>query len=152
MYIMDIDKIHGFRETGYYFQKTNGRPLSNLLHSHTFYEFLYIASGSCTHYADGTQQKLHAGNLIVLTPHSQHRFLSQSENADVIALSVVCEEVDNFFSLYGINDFSASSFVLELSIEQQQTLLSMYENVIYSEVEEYITRLRMVLNRCFCFA
>ena len=60
---LEVASIQGFAECGFYFQRTAGRPLSARLHCHTFYEFLYVAAGSCTHEANGAQQALTCGNL-----------------------------------------------------------------------------------------
>ena len=150
MYVIEAKK-EGFFEMGYYFQRTNGRRLSERLHAHDFYEFIYIVSGSCLHEIDGDTTNLHAGDFVFLTPQSSHRFLSQTENTDVLVLSVVPGEMKKFFEIYEICDFSQSNSVLKLSIEQRKTLLSLSENIIFAETKEYIKTLRMILNQMFLF-
>ena len=151
MYIMDSEKIQGFSKNGYYFQRTDGRKLSSQLHAHTFYEILFIVSGSCIHEINGEQQNLHIGNLVFISPQSSHRFLSQTENTDLIVLSVVTNELNKFFSLYEIPDFSVPYFVLNLPIEKREILVSMSENVAISETAGHIKHLRMILNQIFLF-
>lgn len=151
MYCMDSNNIYGFAENGYYFQRTGGRHLSSRLHSHNFYEFLYIVSGECIHERDGIEEKLFEGNLIFLTPGVSHRFISQSENNDVIALSVISEEMNDFFDRYKLDDFCEKSFVINLSIEKYRVLLERCERLTYKNNEEYILQLRMILNQIFLF-
>lgn len=151
MYIMDSDRIQGFSKNGYYFQRTNGRKLSNRLHSHTFYEFLCIVSGSCTHETDGEKQELSIGDLVFISPQSSHRFLSQTENTDVIVLSVIASEADRFFALYGLSGFSAPYSVLKLPIEKRQVLFSICDNVTVTETDEYVRHMRMIFNQIFLF-
>lgn len=151
MYIMESEKIPGFFKTGYYFQRTNGRQLSGLLHMHTFYEFIYIVSGSCLHEINGDTVTLYAGDFVFLTPRSSHRFLSQTENTDVIVLSVIQSELKKIFTIYGIDDFSTPHSVLKLSIEKRKVLLALCENIVFAENKEYIKNLRMISNQMFLF-
>lgn len=151
MHRIEAEKIQGFAETGYYFQRTGGRVLSNQLHTHTFYEFLYVVSGSCVHETNGEQAKLCAGDMVFLIPQASHRFLSQDENTDVIALSVMPKEIRTFFAFYGIGEFSRACAVLKLPIEKRQTLLALCEAVIPADPGEYLMRIRMVFNQLFLF-
>ena len=151
MYIMEAEKIPGFFETGYYFQRTNGRQLSGLLHTHTFYEFFYIAAGSCIHEINGEKAELHAGDFVFITPQLSHRFLSQTENTDVIVLSVIRDELEKLFSFYEICDFPTLHSVLKLPIEKRKILLSLCENIVFAEIKEYIKDLRMIATQMFLF-
>lgn len=151
MYTISADTIPGFSETGFYFQRTSGRLLSDKLHTHTFYEFVFVVSGSCVHEVNGEAEDLYAGDFAYLIPQSSHRFVSQKENTDVIALSVIPQEISKFFSLYEISDLPLRHFVLNLSIDRQQTLLSLCENIVLTEDDEYIKKARMVLNQMLLF-
>lgn len=151
MYTIGADSIPGFSETGFFFQRTSGRLLSGKLHTHTFYEFIFVAAGSCVHEVNDKVETLHVGDFVFLTPQAFHRFISQTENTDVIALSVVPKEIGKLFSFYEISDFSTIHSVLNLPIEKQQTLLSLCENVVFMESEEYIKKARLILNQMFLF-
>lgn len=153
MLIMRPESIRGFAETGYYFQRTNGRQLSGELHSHSFYEFLYVVTGSFLHEIDGVQSNVSFGNLIFLSVGTSHRVISQQENTDVMALSVTSEEMNKFFSLYGDSGFSEPFRILRLSSEMRKLLLRLCESIVFTQTEEYILRARAVLNQLviFCF-
>ena len=152
MFCMNSNQIQGFAKRGYYFQQTGKKRLSSTLHLHDFYEFLFIVSGECLHERDGIEEKTSKGDLIFIAPGISHRFLSQSDNSDVIALSVVPEEVNLFFNMYALNDFPEKSFVLTLSILKYRVLLERCERLTYQNNEEYVLQLRMILNQIFLFA
>lgn len=152
MYCMTSRNIHGFAENGYYFQRTGGRPLSSKLHSHDFYEFLFIVSGKCTHERNKIEENLSKGDLIILSPGVAHRFISQDENTDVIALSVFSHEMKSFFDMYRMGCFPEKSFILNLSVQKQSILLERCEMIAYESNEDFICRLRMLLGQIFLFA
>lgn len=149
MYCMDSANIYGFAENGFYFQRTSGRRLSSDLHCHTFYEFLYIVSGECVHEKNGIEDNVSAGDLIFIAPGSTHRFLSQSDNSDVIALSVVRDEMLPFLGLY--NDLCNKSFTQNLSIEKSRILLEQCERITFENNDKYILQLRVILNQILIF-
>lgn len=151
MHIMEAEKIPGFFETGYYFQRTNGRQLSGLLHTHTFYEFVYIVSGSCVHEINGEKTELRTGDFVFITPQASHRFLSQTQNTDVIVLSVIQSELKKLFAIYEISDFPILHSVIKLSIEKRKMLLSLCENIVFAEAKECIKDLRIISNQMFLF-
>lgn len=151
MYILDAEKIQGFSKNGFFFQRTNGRKLSDELHAHLFYEIFFVIAGSCVHEMNNETQKLSAGTLAFISPQISHRFLSQTENTDLLVISVVKNELKKLFSFYEISAFSAPYFVFNLPIEKKQILTSLSENVTFAESTEYVKYQRMVLNQIFLF-
>lgn len=151
MLIMKPETIHGFAETGYYFQHTKGRTLSNVLHSHRFYEFLYVVTGSFLQEINGKQSTVSSGNLIFLSVGTSHRIISQQENTDVIALSVLNTEMNKFFSLYGNSSFSEPFHIYRLSSEMRKLLLKLCESILFTQTEEYTLHARAILNQLFIF-
>lgn len=147
---LKVASIQGFSECGFYFQRTAGRPLSARLHCHTFYEFLYVAAGSCTHEANGAQQALTCGNLVLVPPQASHRFLAQTDDTDVIALSVVPDELTPLWTLYELRQ-PTKPLLLQLRNEQCTLLLSLCDAVPCPAHSADRTRLRMVLNQLFLF-
>ena len=103
------------------------------------------------HEINGDTVTLYAGDFVFLTPRSSHRFLSQTENTDVIVLSVIQSELKKIFTIYGIDDFSTPHSVLKLSIEKRKVLLALCENIVFAENKEYIKNLRMISNQMFLF-
>lgn len=143
--------IHGFAEYGYYYQRTLGRRLSDELHTHDFYEFFYIISGTCVHETDGKECVLSAGDLVAMSPGTAHRFLSQSYDTDVAALSVTPDAMNAFFTLYGFGSFSDSSSVSTLSDGKAEVLAELCEQIRFAGINES-TVIRMLLNQIFLFS
>lgn len=151
MLIIRPETIHGFNENGYYFQHTKGRKLSNVLHSHSFYEFLYVVTGSFLQEINGKQSTAVSGNLIFLSVGASHRIISQQENTDVIALSVLNTEMDKFFSLYGNSIFPEPFHIYRLSSEMRKFFLKLCEEIPFTQAEEYTLHTRAILNQLFIF-
>lgn len=61
--------------------------LPNMAHSHSFFEIIYIFSGSCIYRIGKTRVKLKAGDFMILSPHTHHELYSDS-TASVITLTM----------------------------------------------------------------
>ncbi len=92
-------KVSGSR---YIFQSVTKQKLSNIYHSHDFYELLLLLDGSVRHCVNGSENELHEGDCVILTPQDAHRFTGQSEQLALIALSVQPEEFAAIAGVYGI--------------------------------------------------
>ncbi len=148
---IDVCDLKDFVKNNYYLQRTNGRPLSNTLHTHTFYEFLYVVSGLCDHERNGKKENLSSGDLVFLSPEVSHRFLSQSNDADVIALSVAAHEVENILKDFGLSSFFTSSSSFILLPEERMLLLKLYKSVIDDDSNDHIIHLRILSNQIILF-
>lgn len=103
----------GERES-YYFQKTDGRILSPLLHTHDFYELFSVFSGRCTAEVNGLAYRLSPGETVFLAPGHSHRFTSQEDGTDLFSVSVKREEFDTLRRLFA-PDLSFSEPILLLA-------------------------------------
>ena len=121
MRVYNEKTLQGLWDDGYYFQYTDNRPLSDILHSHTFYEFFYILSGSCIHEINGVKKEISGGTLVILKPGDSHRFISQSDNAGLVAISVQKGKAEKVFVQYNINAENLPHILL-LSAEQTISL------------------------------
>ena len=119
MEIYSDELFRGTASDGYFFQHTDKRKLSDIVHAHTFYEIFYILTGSCTHEKNNVLQKLCAGDMILLQPEDSHRFLSQSADTDILALSVSKTEMEKIMFSCGIENISSLPQKISLSIEQK---------------------------------
>ncbi len=86
---------------GYYYHTTQNRPLQIKPHAHDFYELIFVLKGECTHEINGLPYAAGQSSLFVLRPGDIHRFTSQSDDADLLALSIAEEEYDSFVYAYG---------------------------------------------------
>lgn len=93
-----------FNQIPYFLQKTAGKKLHALAHNHDFYEIVIVLSGSCCHLIDGEQHVMEITDGVFLHPDNTHCLLSQSDDADLLVLSVTFSEMKQFLDTYGIAD------------------------------------------------
>lgn len=84
----------------YIFQYVKNRKLSDVNHSHSFYEITAVADGSCTQVINEKEYSFKKDSFVILRPGDRHFFTSQSDDAAVIALSVSVEEFEVFAKAY----------------------------------------------------
>lgn len=88
------------RYGNYIYQDCFNRTLSNICHSHDFYELTLVCKGSCTHIIN-EKKHIHTNDeIIFLRPGDYHTFLSQSEDIRVLSLSVERNEFESFCNAY----------------------------------------------------
>lgn len=96
-------KIDMLTKSGLYFQLTMSRPLSKSYHDHDFYEIICVLSGSCTHCIDDERWHFDIGKLAFICPGSYHMLYDQSENTNILVLSVKPKMMNLFLDAYGVH-------------------------------------------------
>lgn len=96
-----FDALTSDKEKRYIFQRISGRKLTDIYHSHDFYELAWLQSGCATKLVNGREMRLGAHDAVLMRPGDSHLFLSQTSDVDVISLSVKKEEFELVASLYG---------------------------------------------------
>ncbi len=89
--VYDFSDINAENEF-YKLQITQKRKLSDVGHSHKFYEFVLVLEGQILQEINGENCKLNVGDYVLLLPKDEHRIISQSKDANVLCLSVAEEE------------------------------------------------------------
>lgn len=89
--------------------------LNHWIHSHEFFEIIYIAQGSAVDWIDGVEVTLKTRELCIHNPNARHQILKMTEGEDLIlnillpvhlfrrsfyALFMGNEELDQFFNNY----------------------------------------------------
>lgn len=69
----------------------NSGPTS--LHSHNFYEFFIVTSGSAIHEINGNQYTLKKGTMHIITPHDQHKINPLTDDCIHMNISVKPEKL-----------------------------------------------------------
>ena len=110
-----VNRTNGFP---YIFQTTAGRRCSPLLHTHDFYEILLMLHGEAEQLINGRTCRLIYGQGCVLCPGASHRFLEQSPDAEVLALSVECTEFLRFAKAFALPELEKEA-VLFFSAEPE---------------------------------
>lgn len=90
-------------------QITAGRRLSDVYHSHDFYELILVIQGSFLHIINGKEYTHNEGDLVILRPGDAHGIKGQEKDTSVVCLSVKRTEFEKMASAYGAQllcDFS----------------------------------------------
>ncbi len=77
----------------YIFQRVAGRPLTDIPHTHDFYEWIWFLDGEAVQNVNGRTEVCPKGSVLLLRPGDSHFFVSQSEELTVVSLSVCREEM-----------------------------------------------------------
>lgn len=95
-----FDSINRANNSNYIFQHIEKRKLSDIYHSHDFYECIIILNGSCIQQINDTEVLAEPGTCILLSPSDLHCFIQQSPDIRLLCLSVRADEfqrVENIF-------------------------------------------------------
>ncbi|MBQ8526325.1 MAG: AraC family transcriptional regulator [Clostridia bacterium] len=141
--VYNFRNINCSNESRYIFQTVKGRKLSNVYHSHDFYEWIIILSGSCTQIINEKEIYSDKNTCILLCPGDRHRFIRQSDNVNLIALSVEKREVDRFADIFDITK-ALSGFQTILNSNQLRTVLDFYHSGFEEEYKLLLANLIMI--------
>lgn len=98
----DFDEISNNKESKYIFQYIASRKLSDIYHSHGFFEVCIILNGTATELFNGQKRHLTEGTVTILKPDEVHCFLDQSEQLKLICLSVESGEALRLMDAFGV--------------------------------------------------
>ncbi len=102
-----FDDCVNIKNSSYIFQFISERKLSNIYHSHDFYEIIILLGGNVIHRLNGTEIAMKEGDCIILTPKDAHSFVMQSEDTRLVGLSVRSDEIFRFVNCFPIELCSA---------------------------------------------
>lgn len=91
---------HG-NENNYIFQFVKGRRLTGIYHSHDFYEAICFLRGEGKQIINGEDVSTKEKSVILLSPGDKHCFTEQSDDIEIISLSVRREEFELLSNIYG---------------------------------------------------
>lgn len=112
--------------SNFIYQTVKNRKLSDVYHSHDFYEFIVIIDGDCTQTVNEQEILCDKNTVIFLCPGDRHKFTKQSDNLNLMALSIAAEEINRFEKLFGIEASPFEFSITKLSSKQIQPLISLY--------------------------
>lgn len=139
----------------------HNRYTPEFLHSHTFFEMIYVFSGTCTHTISGKSEQMSSGTFCIVAPSIYHS-LGVFDDSIVLNILMRTSTLEELYSTLLKNDNPVSIFLLngiflqkhaaylQFQLEQendlQQLILEMYQeqwnNGNYSE--EIINNLMMI--------
>lgn len=149
-------ETQGLKDCGYLLQITCRRRLLSASHSHDFYEIVYLIEGQCTEVINEIPYSLCQDHVTILRPGDSHAFAMQSEDANLLALSVVESEVQRFIEAYGeslrrILAPTARPPVYTLNASQRLELMSEYERVATINDDRKIVHYKIILGKLIHF-
>lgn len=102
-------------------------------HTHTYYEFFYIISGSVTHYFNGLTQSLTVGDLYMIKPGDTHMFFTEEfshTHRDILISPQMWKFLCDFIHLDLSNTLLPSQQKINISpmgVESFENLLSHFQ-------------------------
>ncbi len=94
--------VHG-EQKNYIFQLVKDRKLTNIYHSHDFYELICFLHGKGTQIVNNEKITAEEKTVILLCPGDTHCFVEQSDDIEIISLSVRRENFELLSSVYGLS-------------------------------------------------
>lgn len=98
--VYEFRKIGIEKQNNYIFQYVKDRKLTDIYHSHDFYELIWILGGMGKQIIDGDEMAAEQDMIVMLRPGEKHRFVEQSDDMEVVSLSVKKEEFELFANVY----------------------------------------------------
>ncbi|HBL82267.1 MAG TPA: hypothetical protein DD391_06660 [Clostridiales bacterium] len=129
--VYEFKTTKGMTCSSYIFQTIKNRKLSDKYHSHDFYEWIIVLEGSCTQIINEKEIYLDKNICLLLCPGDRHKFINQSTDVIVLALSVKKDEFDRFMTAFNLK-ISYPYFQTVLDTNQIRVILDFY-NAGYEE-------------------
>ncbi|MBQ0001000.1 MAG: AraC family transcriptional regulator [Clostridiales bacterium] len=117
-------------------------------HEHTYFEMIYVLSGSCAHHVENSYSILNEGDFIILPP-GLHHYILQAENAHLTLFMIHPETLKTLFPSLTTGHDTLSSFLHDIMCRDtlnyyltihtdnhpqiQQTLLELKEEMFRSD-------------------
>lgn len=90
-----FEQLSTEKNGSYIFQMVTNRRLTDVYHSHDFYEVIMVLDGECEHMVNQTVFLQPANEVVFLRPGEKHKFVKQIASTKVLTLSVKKEEMQN---------------------------------------------------------
>lgn len=86
------------------YTRAENRALNPELHSHDFYEIVYLASGNISHQINSTVRAMLPGDIVILRPGDSHLPVCKGTEYELYSISVTTSEMELFLSTYSLSD------------------------------------------------
>ena len=126
----------------YFFQRNNNK-IHFLLHQyyfHDFYEWIIVIEGNCTQIINEKEMHLDENSCLLLCPGDRHKYISQSEDVNIVSVSVEKDEFDLFANIFGFKKEKNYCFNT-LSMTQRSVLLGFYHANCEEEYKLFLANL-----------
>ena len=128
------------KNSKFFFQRVANRKLSDIYHSHDFYEITAVFRGSGTHLINGEKIQQFEGDVVFLRPDDCHSFIKQSPDVIMISFSVEKREFEKMadvFSAELLDDLNSKSMPKIFHCPNLLANINLNHNVVKSDYEEH---------------
>jgi len=129
----------------YLSQYINNRKLTDIYHSHNFYEIIEIIDGNAKMILNEVCYTLRQNTIVFMRPGDRHKFVGQSTNLKLFSISICINEFEKNLDFY---DNSLLNYILSLEmpiIENTQYPCISNDFVSASESSNYEYRYKVLL-------
>ena len=127
-------------ESSYIFQTVKNRELSDIYHSHDFYEWVIVVEGSCTQIINEKNVHMDKSSCLLMCPGDRHKYVSQSDDVNIISVSVEKEEFDRFATAFGFEK-DKNCFLTALNTNSFSAVLGFYHSNCEAEYKLLLANL-----------
>lgn len=108
-------------------------------HSHSFYEFFYITSGSLEHVCNNNVERISVGNFGIIKPGVSHKFIRLKENEaahrDILIHPRLLDECCRFLKI-NIDSYTDSIILGRISTEEINIFENEFNNLIFNKIND----------------
>lgn len=126
MIVYKFETLMQNRNTKYIFQTITKRKMSSIYHSHDFYEWIILLNGSCVQNINMHNVEMHKNDCVLLCPGDYHSVVCQSDDINVMSVSVEKNEIRQFEELFNLYKAPLRFFCAELNQNQMRVLSEFY--------------------------
>lgn len=135
-----FENIRCSTESNYIFQTVKNRQLSDIYHFHDFYEWVIVVEGSCTQIINEKIIHMDKCACLLLCPEDRHKYISQSEDVNIVSVSVEKAEFDRFATAFGL-EREQTCFLTTLNTNGFSAILAFYHSNCEAEYKLLLANL-----------
>lgn len=117
----------------------HNRYTPEFLHSHSFFELLYVYSGSCRHFIADKTFTMSEGSFLIIAPHVYHS-IGVFDDSIVLNILIKGSSLENTYATLLKNDNCISSFLLDGMYADK------YDPYLYFQIAKESSLSRIVLD------
>lgn len=135
-------------DLGFLYVFVENRDFSPIEHSHDFYEFVLLFSGTLTHRINGKNYPARSGDVCMIRPGDRHLPVRESESLEACVFSVTAALAEPFLKAFGLETYAAQArdgVRCPFESAQMRVLLSSFRELQFLSRERYDMQCRLIL-------
>ena len=141
------------KDIGYAYRFINYQRMMLEEHTHNYYEYFFIISGSVIHKINGRSERLKEGDLVFVRPEDCHCYEKiPNHNCNIVNVAFEPEEFEAYMSVYG--DFLKDKLIvpryspkINLGMLERNNFIKKHEhlNFFSSDKDAFIVHMKILL-------